>query len=165
MIYGNTVGGSGGGFGKTFIIQDAAGNELVGVVVDKQVVFDATANDIRLGKVAATQNGVTTGEKEIPIYNTNAGSKVIDNGSKFVLYMKNYDYTNFQAIVCLFNTSLSNSVAAEKVVIDNNVYPVKSTVADAAVTKNDDLTQIDFGITNNTGSPCLIRYVMYKEIY
>ena len=59
-IYGNVVGG-GSGFGKTIIIEDADGNEFVGVVVDTEILFTATAEDIKLGKVAATDSGVVTG--------------------------------------------------------------------------------------------------------
>lgn len=166
MIYGNTVGGSGGnGIGKTFIIQDDDGNELVGVVTDKQVIFDATPNDIRIGKVAATQNGVTTGEKEIPAYNTSEGYKLIPKGSSFILTMKNYDYTKLQAIFCPFNASIANSVSADKVAIEGKVYPVQSAEIMSTVVKNDEMTQIDFGIANDASVPYLIRYFSYKEIY
>ena len=166
MIYGNTVGGSGGsGIGKTFIIEDAAGNELVGIVVDEQVVFDAGPNDIRAGKVAATQNGVTIGEKVIPSYNTSEGFKLIPNGSSFLLPFPNYSYTKLQAIICPFDTSLDNSVAADKVAINDRVYPVQSTIAEATISKDDSVKAVNFGITNMSGVPCLIRYFSYKEIY
>lgn len=162
MIYGNSIGTE---IDRTFIIEDADGNELVATVTSKEVVFDATSNDIRIGKVAATQNGVTVGEKEIPPYHTNEGFKLITNGSKIVLTMKNYDYTKLQAIICPFNTNLIESVGAEIVAINNSVYLVRSTDIQSVITKNDETTQIDFGISNDFGVPCLIRYFMYKEIY
>ena len=59
-IYGNLVGGI-TGYGKTFILVDENNNELVGTVVEELTVFDATAEDIKLGKVAATDSGIVTG--------------------------------------------------------------------------------------------------------
>ena len=159
---------SGGGIetlDNTYILVDEEGNEYPAVLVDEEVTLTATTNDIRKGTTAVTDEGVVTGEKEIPVYNTLEGSKAIPNGSKFILYTKDYDYTKFQAIICLFNTSLTDSVAADKVAINGNVYPVQSTEAVATITKHDDTTQIDLGITNDTGSPCVVRYFMYKEIY
>lgn len=50
--------------GKTFIIEDENGNELVGVVVGQETVFTATSDDIIKGKVAATDTGVVVGTHE-----------------------------------------------------------------------------------------------------
>lgn len=157
--------GSGGTLPSTFILVDEDGYEIPAVLTEEEVELTATANDIRKGTTAVTEDGVITGEKDIPVYRTNEGFKLIPNGSKFVLTMKEYDYTKLQAIICSFNTSMTNSVSAEKVAINGFLYPVKSTVAEAAVTRNDALTQIDFGITNTSGAPCVVRYFMYKEIY
>ena len=60
MICGNLVGGI-SGYGKTFVFVDEDGNEAVGVVVDKLTIFDATAEDIKIGKTAATDSGIVTG--------------------------------------------------------------------------------------------------------
>lgn len=149
----------------TFILVDQDGNEYPAVYVDSDTVCTATANDIRKGSVAITPDGVIEGTKEIPVYHTTEGFKAITNGSKFTLTVKNYDYTKFQAIICLFNKTLSNSVAADKVVINGSVYPVQSTSPIATVSKNTETTQIDLGITNDSGAPCVVRYFMYKEIY
>ena len=167
MIYGNTVGGSGGGgIGKTFILQDEDGNELVGVVVDQNVIFDATANDIRAGKVAATMEGVTTGEKDIPAYNTSEGYKLIPVGSAVkITGAKDYEYTKLQVLICAFNTQASDSVATEKVSIDGKVYAVNSTDVISSVTVESENKAINLGITNNGEKPLIIRYFMYKEIY
>lgn len=153
-----------GAIPNTFILVDEDGYEIPAVLTDEVVELTATPNDIRIGTTAVTDTGVTVGEKEIPAYKTNEGSKLIPNGSNFVLTMKEYNYTKLQAIICSFNTTMTNSVSAEKVVINGSVYSVKSITPEATVTKNDSLTQINFGITNNTGSPCVIRYIMYKEI-
>ena len=50
--------------GKTFIIQDASGNEMTGIVVDQETVFTATASDIVVGKIAGTDDGVVVGTHE-----------------------------------------------------------------------------------------------------
>ena len=59
MICGNMVGGLIPL--KTLILVDENGNEVVGTAVENLTIFDATAEDIKLGKVAATDSGVVTG--------------------------------------------------------------------------------------------------------
>ena len=92
-------------------------------------MFDATANDIRLGKVAATESGVTTGTKDIPAYHTTEGVEKIPAGSALTIPMfsDKCQYTKLQALICTFNTLVSDSVATEKVSIDGKVYNVGST--------------------------------------
>lgn len=156
---------SDGALAQTYILVDEDGYEIPAVLTEEEVELTATPNDIRIGTTAVTDTGVTVGEKEIPSYNTTEGFRAFPNGSKIALTIKDYDYSKMQAIVCAFNTSLTDSVSAEKVVINGNLYPVHSTTVEATITKNDDMTQIDFGITNNSGSPYVVRYFMYKEIY
>lgn len=60
IIYGNVVGG-GSGFGKTFLLEYEDGSQMTGIVVDELTIFTATAEDIKLGKVAGTDSGVVTG--------------------------------------------------------------------------------------------------------
>lgn len=64
MICGNMV-GSYSSIGKTFIIVDENGNELTGVVVDKEVIFTAEDNDVREGKVYASDEGVSIGTLKV----------------------------------------------------------------------------------------------------
>lgn len=59
-ICGNLVGGI-VGYGKTFVLVDENNNEITGVLVDEFTVFDATAEDITLGKTAATDSGIVIG--------------------------------------------------------------------------------------------------------
>lgn len=59
-IIGNMV-GCYSPMGKTFILQDENGNEITGVIVDQETVFNATPNDVREGKVFAGDEGVKTG--------------------------------------------------------------------------------------------------------
>ena len=64
MIIGNMV-GSYSSMGKTMIIVDEDGNELLGVVVDSEVIFTAVDSDVRKGKVYASDEGVSVGTLEI----------------------------------------------------------------------------------------------------
>ena len=59
MICGNIV----GGFAplKTLILVDENNNEIIGTVVENVTMFDATAEDIKAGKVAATDSGIVVG--------------------------------------------------------------------------------------------------------
>lgn len=150
---------------KTYILVDEDGNEIPAVLVDEPVEITATANDIRLGTTAVTNDGVTTGTKEIPSYHTSFGWKIVTAGSKCIITIPDYDYTKLQVVLCLFNSSMSDSVAVEKVVIDNKVYPVRSTENESVVTVDTANERIDLGIVNDSGKPYILRYSSYKEIY
>lgn len=165
IIYGNMVGG-GGVLGKSVIIKGTDGTELVGVVTDKETVLTATPNDIRKGKIAGTENGIIEGEKEIPAYETTAGTQLIMAGKKFSipLSLRNkYDYTKLQCVIVAQNTNTTDSVATEKVVINDVVYAVNSTEKLADVTKNAITKSIDLNITNDTDKKYYIRYFTYRE--
>lgn len=159
-------GGSSDDDTQMYILVDEDGNEYPAVFVDEETVFDATANDIREGKVAATEDGVTTGTKDIPAYYVSEGYRLITPGSIFeTAYLEFYDFTKLQVIICPFSKSLANSVAAEKVVIGENVYPVNSTEAISTVTRDGEAWKINLGLTNDTSSIYVLRYFTYKEDY
>lgn len=164
----NRHSGSGSGSSddtKSYILVDEAGNECAAVLVDEETVFDATANDIRQGKVAATEDGVTIGSKEIPSYHTTEGVALVPDGSELAFHSLEYDFTKMQGIVCAFNTSLQDSTSAEKVAINNKVYVVQSTESISELTKDDGSSTVKFGVTNDSGALRLIRYFMYREEY
>lgn len=149
---------------NTYILVDEEGNEIPAVLVGEEIVFTATANDIREGTVAATAKGVTVGTKEIPAYHTTEGYHLITIGSDMKIPVPGrYDYTKMQAIVCAFNTLPANSVSAEKVVINDSVYEVGSVEPLASVTVDYDNKAINLGIKNDSGNICVIRYFTYKE--
>lgn len=150
---------------KTMVFVDEFGNETVGTIVDEETTFDATVNDVREGKTFVNDTGVKTGEKFIPGYHTLEGYRAIPNGKPFMLPSSIYDYTKLQVIICPYNVSATKSVAAEKVVINDNVYDVLTTESIATVTKDDSISSIDLGLVNESGKPYLVRYFMYKEIY
>lgn len=151
--------------GSTYILVDSDGNEVVATLVDEATVFDATANDIRLGKVAATESGVTTGTKDIPAYHTTEGVEKIPVGSALTIPMfsDKCQYTKLQALICTFNTIVSDSVATEKVSIDGKVYNIGSTTVLSEVSVDSVNQSINLSLMNDSDHPVVIRYFTYKE--
>ena len=165
-FYGNPVGGF--CYPKTYILTDENGTEMAtGVVVGEKTVFTATDNDVRNGIVYAGDEGVSTGSKDIPAYHTTEGYRIIEANSEFKIILSDldlYDYTKLQCIICPYNTSTSDSVSAEKVVIDNNIYQVNSSTIISSVIKDSNEKAIKLGITNNNSTKYIIRFFTYKEI-
>lgn len=153
----------------SFLLVDENGKEIPAVLVDEETVFTATENDIRIGTTAATEKGFTEGTKVIPSYQTMEGVQVIPAGSEFKISFLSvgnmYDFTKLQALACLFNTSLNDSVSTIAVGINGKVYPVESTTAAAEITKDHENKVVNFGVTNTYGTPCIIRYFTYREEY
>lgn len=149
----------------TYLLVDENGVEIPAVFVENETIFTAEANDIRLGKVAANQNGVVEGTKDIPAYYTEQGFEVISPGNQLdiQLFSDMYDYMNLQAIVCEYNTDVTNSVAAKMVVIKDNVYAVDSTTALSTVSKDATTQSIKLGINNDGEKSLVLRYVIIKE--
>lgn len=50
--------------GKSFVIEDKNGNEVVGIVVDQVIAMTATPSDIVAGKTAGTEEGIVVGTHE-----------------------------------------------------------------------------------------------------
>ena len=149
---------------KTYTLVDENGNEVTAVLVEEETIFDATANDIRKGKIAAGANGPIVGEKVIPSYTTTEGVRIVPNGSAFVIPLaEKYDFTKLQALFCPFTNGLDGSVATDKVAINEVVYAVASTEPLANVVKDATNKRVDMGITNDSGNPYLIRFFTYME--
>jgi hypothetical protein len=62
-ICGNVIGGTAPV--KTIKFVDPNGNEYIGVVVDSEVIFTAVDEDVRQGKVYASDHGVSVGTLEV----------------------------------------------------------------------------------------------------
>jgi hypothetical protein len=150
---------------ETIVLVDDNGNELTAILTDEVVEITATPNDVRAGTTAVMSTGLGEGTKQIPSYHTAEGYRIITNGTLLHIPHNDYDYEKLQAVICSFNTSFANSVAATKVALENNVYDVNSTTPISAIVKDSENIRVDFGITNDTGKMCVIRYFMYKEIY
>lgn len=147
---------------NTYILVDENGNEIPAVLVDEPVMLTANATtDIRKGMTAVTDEGVVTGEKEIPAYYTMEGMRVITAGKAFSLEKmgKDASFTKMQALFCM------NSIATDKVSVNAKVYAVNSTEVLSEVVVDASANMIDFGITNDSGKPYVIRYFTYREEY
>lgn len=164
--YGSGSGSSGDEDG-TYILVDESGNRIPAVMVAEETVFTATANDIREGTVAATEEGVTVGTKEIPSYIARDGIAVVLPGYEFTIELEadRCDYTKFQAIFCKLGSSVTTSVESDKVAMMDQVYNVNSTEAIATVTPDPDNGCIHLGILNDSDTTYIIRYFSYKEEY
>lgn len=152
---------------NAYILIDESGNNIPAVLVSEEQVFTATANDIREGSVAATEAGVTVGTKEIPSYIVSEGVVVILPGEKFLIPLPGdkCNYTELQAILCKFNTSVTNSVESDMVSIKSNVYAMNSGDSISTVTSDESNGLIDLGITNDSNNIYVVRYFSYKEEY
>lgn len=151
--------------GKTFILVDSKGAEITGVIVDQETNFNATAEDIKVGKTAVTDEGVTEGA-DTRTYRTTHSTRVIFPGESFSIPLaeyNKYDYTKFQAMIAEFNTNQFDSTSVDKFSLNNEVFNVGSDVKIADVTKNSVSKSIDLNITNNTENSFIIHYSTYKE--
>ena len=61
-LYGHVAGGF--GMPKMIEITDDNGNTLIGTVTDSEVVFDATRDDVKIGKIFASADGVQEGRQD-----------------------------------------------------------------------------------------------------
>ena len=166
MISGNMV-GSYSQMGKTFILVDEEGKEITGVCVDNLVVFTAGDNDVREGMIYASGDGVSTGTKNIPAYRTEQGVCMIFDGDDFIIddmsKYNMYDYTQLQCIIAPFKSSIRESVASDKIVLNDNVYLTNSTESLALVSKDENNQCISLNIVNNSGVDYVIYFFTYRE--
>lgn len=152
--------------GKTFVISDENGNEVTGVVTEQEQIFTATDNQVYSGYTYAGDSGVSTGTREFISYRTTKGKKVIQPGKSFSIPLTAYDMYNFTEIQCIitpYNTSVANSVAADKVVIGSSVYAVGTATKLGDVASNAETKSIDLNITNDSSQNYIIHYFTYKE--
>lgn len=163
VISGNMVGGAAPL--KTLILTDESGNELVGVVTENAQVFDATPADVRINKTFVSDNGIETGENTIT-YRTEQGTRLIMPGEDFMLPLSQhnkYNYTELQCMFAPFHTNPANSVAVDKIVLQNGVFAVNSTEKIASVIKDSITKSINFNISNTSENVYCIHYFTYCQ--
>ena len=162
-IYGSMVGGTAPI--KTVILMDSNGNEMTAVVTGEEVVFTATADDIKIGKIAATDEGIVEG-KNTNTYQTTASTCLILPGEDFSIPLNNrntYDYTKFQCIIVVFSSDYSANVESFGITVDDSVFSVETSNKISDITKNHDTKSIDLNFTNTTDKVYSIRYFTYHE--
>lgn len=161
-IYGNATGGF--GFPKTFVFQDKDGNEIaLGVVTDQEQIFDATDNDVREGIVYASENGVSTGTKIIPVYYAGYGEKIVLANEEAIITTPEYNYDNLMVIISTYSTSLSQSFVSTYVSIYNAMYPIGSDTKISDIIIDKENGKINLGITVDEKS--VLRYFIIREEY
>lgn len=161
-LYGNATGGF--GIPKMVEIVDGNGNTLVGTVTDSAVVFDATREDVKVGKMFASNDGVQEGI-DTRTYRTTRASRAILPGESFSIPLEDndmYNYTKFQAMIANFNTTIADSISVSKISFNNSVYNVSSTIKLSDVTKSVSTKSINLNITNDTSNVYIIHYALYK---
>lgn len=149
-----------------YILVDENGTEIPAVLIDDPVELTAkAATDIRAGTVAITDEGVVTGEKEIPAYYVTEGTRKISVGSRFYIRIPKgrHRYTKLQILLCTFDGTISASVSTDRVGIGEHMYMVNSSDPIATIYANDDDGTIELGLTNDNETPYVIRYFTYKE--
>ena len=161
-IYGNVVGGS-SGFGKTFILEDEAGTQFMAVCVGEETVFTATDNDVREGLVYASDKGVSTGTKIIPVYYAGYGEKIVLANREVTITTPEYDYDSLMVIISTYNTSLSQSFVSTYVSVYDAIYMVGSNTKVADITIDTENEKVNLGITASEKS--VLRYFVIKEEY
>lgn len=150
---------------NTYILVDENGYEVPAVLVDEEVTLTATPNDIRIGATAVTEQGVVTGEKEIPGYITTEGKRVVKTGDplEILMFSDKYKYSKLLVLVCEYNTTVTDSVSAVMVVIDNHIYEAGSTTPLAEVTVDSENQSINLGLINESDKSLVMRYMSIKE--
>lgn len=164
MISGNMV-GTYSSLGKTFILVDESGNEITGVVTENIQAFDAKPKDVRINKTFVSDDGVSVGENTIT-YRTEQGSWMIMPDEDFILPLSEYNKYNYTGLQCMFapfNTNIDDSIAIDKIVLNNSVFEVNSTKKISSVTKDELTKSINFNIKNISENPYFIYYFTYCQ--
>lgn len=162
-LYGNPSGGF--GMPKMIEVVDGAGNTLIGTVTDSEVNLDATREDVKIGKIFASNDGIQEGT-DTRTYRVVFASYLILPGEDYSISLpeyERYNYTQFNAMISKFNTTIDDSTAIEKIVLNDCVYNVNSTIALSTITKNQETKSIDLNITNDTEDIYVVYIATYKE--
>lgn len=162
-LYGNVTGGF--GMPKMVEIVDGNGNTLVGTVTDSAVVFDATREDVKVGKIFASNDGVQEGI-DTNTYRTTVGSKIIEPGENISIPLSQYDkynYTKFQGVIVIYNSDYSTNVNVVGITIDDYVFSSSTSNKLSTITKNSVTKSIDFNVKNDTQNAYEVFYSTYYE--
>ena len=152
-IIGNMVGGT----SKITVVQMEFedGTVLEGVVADDRPVVDATAQDIRYGKTAITEYGVTEGEYKAQRAISSFIS--INSGDACVIPFDDdtYDYDAFQCVI-------TASGVIKYASINNKIISVNGTEI-STITKDVNEQSINLNFTNDSEDTYEILYTTYRD--
>ena len=157
-IIGNVVGSSSTINVVQLVCED--GTVLEGIVAAERPNIDATAKDIRRGKTAITQYGVTEGEADMA--GLMSSSCDVTSGEPLSIYLPDnnrYNYTTFQCVVVLQR----DNAVIKYFSINDAVYSVETATKVSDITKNADTKSIDFNIVNESEDIYTIIYVVNRD--
>lgn len=174
MIYGNKIGGSRDT--KTYIISmvDENNNEVfeaTGVVVDKEEIFDASCEDVAVGRKFASEEGVMVGTNDFPRCRIVNGIHEVLPGVEFILKMENrnlWDYTTFHAIMWPKIDADNPTPKADKIsvydaVYDSNGVKIANVIKDAANMAVRFVLDNGDNLINNTEFSYLVYFSVCKD--
>lgn len=127
----------------------------------EKVTLTATANDIRIDTSAITDTGYTEGTKDIPVYHSRYGKKILLSGKEAVISNPEYDYKELMASIATYNSSTTDSVSVQYSSVDNALYEAKTTTKVSDITKDSTNLQINLGTTVSEKS--VLRYFVTRE--
>lgn len=147
----------------SYVLSNADGSQKVYAQLSSKypITLTATKNDIRQNTTAITNTGYTTGTKDIPAYHSRTGKKIIQAGSEFTINLPRYDYSELQATISNFNSSIDDSIEVIASTIENSVYEAKSTTKLADITIDASSQSILLNVTADVKS--VLRYFTMKE--
>lgn len=150
---------------NTIQIENSDGSTILGVVTGEETILTATDEDIKIGKIAATDGGIVEGTNTIT-YETTTSYRLILPGEEFSIPLSNhniYDYTKFQCIIVAFSSDYSTSVESLAVTVNDSVFSVATSEKISYITKNHNKKSIDLNFTNDTNKIYCIRYFTYHD--
>lgn len=162
-LYGNATGGF--GMPKMIEIVDGNGSTIIGTVTDSAVTFNATRDDVKVGKVFASNDGVQEGT-DTRTYRTTVGNKIIQPGENISIPLSEYDkynYTKFQGVIVIYNSDYSTNVNVVGITIDDYVFSSSTSNKLSTITKNSVTKSIDFNVKNDTQNAYEVFYSTYHE--
>lgn len=147
----------------SYVLANADGTQKIYAQLSSKdpITLTATENDIRQNTSAITNVGYTEGTKDIPAYHSRTGQKIIQAGQEVAVSIPKHNYSELQATLSNFNTSINDSVEVVATSIEDSVYEAKSTTKLADITLDDTTETINFGITADVKS--VLRYFTMKE--
>lgn len=147
----------------TYVLTNADGTQSTLALLsgEQTVVPTATANDIRVGTTAITNDGYTEGTKEIPSYYSRYGTVFVQANTEAILNVPEYDYKNLMVSIAPYNLSINESTAINYVSVESAMYEAKSTTKIADITIDTVNEQVNLGVTVNELS--VLRYFIVRE--
>lgn len=148
----------------SYVLANANGTQKIYAQLSSKqpISLTATENDIRLGSTAITNGGYTEGSKDIPSYHSQTGQKIIQAGDEVTITLeKSYNYSELQATLSNYNTSIDDSVEVVATTIEDSIYEAGSTTKLADITIDANTKTVNFGITADVKS--VLRYFTMKE--